>query len=133
MAADTNMLAMTAAITALTNMIAMIRSPARPPPVHNSVQSDVSFDVSTRVASQAYTEICSLLDDEWDRHVETLPSFIVFLQERAAEGKWNATALHGIINFRTAPSTHNILTSYHSVTDTEVYTAFTARNDIRAK
>ena len=92
MAAETNMLAMTAAITALTNMIATIRAPARPPPVHDPVQSDVPFDLSTRAASQAYTELCSPLDDEWNGHVETFPSFIVSLQERAAEGKWNGTS-----------------------------------------
>ena len=89
MAADANMVAMTAAITALTNMIATIRAPARPPPVHDPVQSDVPFDLLTRAASQAYAELCSPLDDEWNGHVKTFPSFIISLQERAAEVKWN--------------------------------------------
>ena len=133
MAAEANMIAMTAAITALTNMIATIRAPARSPPVHDPVQSDIPFDLSTRAASQAYTELCSPLDNEWNGHVETFPSFIVSLQERAAEGKWNTTSPHGIIDFGTAPNTHNILTSYHSVSDADVATALAARNDIRAK
>ena len=133
MAAEENMLAMTAAITALPNTIATIRAPVRPPLVHDPVQSDVPFDLSTRAASQAYTELCSPLDDEWNGHVETFPSFIVSLQECAAEGKWNATAPHGIIDFGTAPNTHNILTSYHSVLDADVATVLVARNDIRAK
>ena len=132
MADSANMIAMTAAITALTNMIATIRAPARPPPVHDPVQEDIPFDLSTRAASQAYTEICAPLKDEWDGHVETFPSFIVSLQDRAAEGKWNAAAPNGILTFGTAPAEHNILTNYHSVTDAAITAAHTARRDIRA-
>ena len=132
MADSVNMIAMTAAITALTNMIATIRAPARPPPVHDPVQEDIPFDLSTRAASQAYTEICAPLKDEWDGHVETFPSFIVSLQDRAAEGKWNAAAPNGILTFGIAPADHNILTNYHSVTDAAIAAAHTARHDIRA-
>ena len=64
MAANVNMIAMTAAITALTNMIATIRAPAGPPLVHDPVQCNVPFDLSTRAASQAYTEICAPLNNE---------------------------------------------------------------------
>ena len=57
MAADANMIAMTAAITALTNTIATIRAPTRPPLVYGPVQGDVPFNLSIRAASQTYTEI----------------------------------------------------------------------------
>jgi len=132
MATNANMLAMTASITALMNMIATIRAPARPPPVHDPVQGDVPFDLSTQAASQAYIEICTPLKNEWDGHVETLPSFIVSLQDRAVEGKWDIAAPHGILHFGTSPDKYNILTSYHSVMDAVIATAYTDRHDIRA-
>ena len=47
MTADANIIPMTAATTALTNMIATIRAPARPPPGHDPVQGDVPFNIST--------------------------------------------------------------------------------------
>jgi len=132
MAADANMLAMTAAITALTNMIATIRAPARPPPAHDPVQGDVPFDLSTRAVSHAYIEICVPLKNEWDGHAETFPSCIVSLQNRAVEGKWDVASPHGILHFGTSPDKHNILKSYHSVMDAAIATAHTDRNDIRA-
>jgi len=61
MITDANMIAMTAAITALMNMIATIRAPGKPPPDHKPVQDDVPFHLSTRSASHAYTEICAPL------------------------------------------------------------------------
>jgi len=79
MAVDANMIAITAAITALTNMITTIRTPARPPPVHDPVQGDVTFNLSARAASHAYTEICAPLKNKWDGYLETFPSFIVSL------------------------------------------------------
>jgi len=132
MAVDANMIAMTAAITAITNMIATIRAPARPPPVYDLVQGDVPLGLSTRSASQAYTEICAPLKNEWDGHVETFPSFIVSLQDRVAKGKWDVAAPHSILYFGTSPDKHNVLTSCRSVTDAVIATARTNRNDIRA-
>jgi len=100
MTADGNIIAMTASITALMNMITTIRAPARSPPVHDPVQGDVPFDLSTRAASQTYNEIYAPLKNEWDRHVENFPSFIVSLQDRAAKGKWDVAAPHGILHYR---------------------------------
>ena len=87
MAADANMIAMTAAVRALINMIAMIRAPTIFPPVHDPFPGNTPFDLSTQAASHAYTEICEPLKNEWDGHVANFPSFIASLQDRAAEGK----------------------------------------------
>lgn len=101
------------------NMITTIRAPARPHPDPDPVQGDVQFDLSTRAASHAYTEICSPLKDEWDGHVETFPSFILALQMRATEGN-GMLHPHGIIYFGNAPNVCNILTNYYSVTEAAI-------------
>ena len=109
MASNANMIAMTATITALTNMITTIRTPTRPSLVHDPIQGDVPFDLYTRAASQEYTEVCVPLKDEWNGHVEIPPSFIIALQMSAAEGKWDTVDPHGIVDFGIAPNFSNIL------------------------
>ena len=81
-----------------------------------------------------YTTISALLDEIWDGHVATFPSFIVALRLRSQEGKWNAAAPHGILSFPTGvgTATNNILTDYHSIADAQIVTARTARVDQRS-
>ena len=45
-----------------------------------------------------------------------------------SKGKWNETAPNGILEI----GSRNILTDYHSITGTEIATAFTARTNTRA-
>ena len=129
--------ALAAAILALTNVLATIRAPpppAAPVPVFDPFDSADPFDLSTRAGSTAYSTISAPLDEVWDGHVATFPSFIVALRLRGEEGKWNAAAPQGILTFpsATAGVTNNILTDYHSVTDTQITTARAARVDQRA-
>ena len=122
--------ALAAAITALSNAIANFHPPAAP--AHHAVfdpfAADQPFDLTTRQGAQAYNEASSPLDEIWDGSVNTFPSFIVNLQIRAQEAKWNSTAPHDIITV----NGNNILTNYHSVTDADLTAARTARVDNRA-
>ena len=52
---------------------------------------------------------------------------MVKLRLRAAEVKWNAEAPHGILTI----GINNLLTDYHSITDTEITSARTNRSDNR--
>ena len=129
--------ALAAAIIALTNVLQTIRAPPAPiapKPVFDPFDSNDPFDLSTRAGSTAYTTISAPLDEIWDGHVSTFPSFIVALRLRGEEGKWNAPAPHGILSFPTGvgAATNNILTDYHSVTEAQIVTARTARVDQRA-
>ena len=127
--------ALAAAILALTNVIATMRQPApAPTPVFDPFDSTKPFDLSTRAGSTAYSTISAPLDEVWDGHVATFPSFIVALRLRSEEGKWNATAPQGILTFPTGTTgvSNNILTDYHSVTDAQIETARDARTDQRA-
>ena len=78
-----------AAITALTNAIALIRAPAPPAPVFDPFTEDQPFNLASRAGGQAYTNISAALNDEdvWDDNVSTFPSFIVDLCLRAEVGK----------------------------------------------
>ena len=123
------------AILALTNVIATMRQPApASTPVFDPFDSTEPFDLSTRAGSAAYTTISAPLDEVWDGHVATFPSFIVALRLRSEEGGWNATAPQGILTFPTDTTgiTNNILTDYHSITDAQIETARAARVDQRA-
>jgi len=68
------------------------------------------------------------LDDEWDDGVQTFPSFIVSLRLRASDAKWDDPLPHGIINI----AGKDVLTDYHSFTDTEITDSRTNQNDNRA-
>ena len=61
---DEKIIAMTAAITALTIMISTIRAPERAPPVRDTFQGDIPFDLSTRAMAQAYIDVSAPLKDE---------------------------------------------------------------------
>ena len=126
-ATEASVLATINEITALATMINNIRPPVRTP-VFDPFQEDVPFDLSTRAASQTYIDISAPLQDEWDGNVATFPSFIVSLQMRDAEGKWNQAVPHGILTI----NGRNGLTDYHSVTDAEITTAYANRTDTRS-
>ena len=121
-------LALTQAITALTNAIAFLQPPPQPAAVYDPFASDVPFNLSTRLGSQAYSDISSPLDEVWDGSVNTFPSFMVALTIRAKEGKWDAAAPHGILEV----DGHDALTDYHTINETQITDARTARIDNRA-
>jgi hypothetical protein len=96
--------------------------------VLDSFESNKPFDLSTRTGSQAFVTACAALDDPWNRTVETFPSFIISLCIQSGKVKWNATAPTGILEI----NAHNLLTDYHSITDTDVDNARIARIDLQA-
>ena len=77
---------------------------------------------------KTYAEASSPLDEIWDGCVNTFPSFIIYLQIRANETKWNGIAPHGTLNI----NDKNILTNHHSVSEAQIKTVRTARTDNRA-
>lgn len=132
--ADSAVLA--AALTALANAVATLNTnnaaaaaaPTVRQPLLDPFDSSAPFDLSSRAGSVAFAAASAALDESWDGSVETFPSFIVTLRIRASEVKWNAVAPQGILTF----GGNNLLTHYHSVTDTDIETALTARVDPRA-
>ena len=120
--------ALTQAITALTNAISFLQPPPEPAAVYDTFAPDVPFNLSTRLGSQAYSDISSPLDEVWDGSVNTFPSFIVALTIRAKESKWNAAAPYGILQV----DGHNAITDYHTINETQITDARTARIDNRA-
>ena len=103
-----------AAITVLTNAIALIWAPAPPVPVFDPFLEEQLFNLSSRAGDQAYTNISA--KDMWEGNVSTFPSCIVALRLRAEEGNWNTTAPHSILVI----NDNNILLHYHSITDTQI-------------
>jgi len=121
--------ALAAAISALTNTITFIRVPAPPAPVFDTFVEDQPFNLASHAGDQAYTSISATINSEdlWYGNVSTVPSFVVALRLRAEEGKWNATAPHGIL----AISGNNILSDYRSITNAQIEVARTAQTDDR--
>ena len=120
--------ALAAAITALSTAIANLQPRADPPPVFDPFAEDKPFNLSTRQGAQSYSEASSPLDEIWDGCVNTFPSFIINLQIRANEAKWNGIAPHDI----TKINGKDIFSDYHSISDTEISTERAARTDTRA-
>ena len=122
--------ALATAIMALTNAIALIRPPPPTPAVYDPFTEDQPFNLATRTGAQSYNEISAPLDEKdiWDGDVATFPTFILALRIRATEGKWYATAPHGILTI----AGKDMLSEYHSITDAEIETTRTARTDPRA-
>ena len=127
-AAATNAAALTAAIMALTNAIALIRTPVPAPQVYDPFQVDVPYNLASRLGSQAYADVSAPLDDIWDGKVNTFPSFVVALSLRAEEDKWNAASPNGILDI----NGENMLTEYHSITEIDIATSCTNRTNNRA-
>ena len=125
---DANAAALAAAITALTNDIALIRPPAPTAAVFDPFQEDQPYNLASRSGFQAYKDMSAPLDEIWDGTVAAFPSFVVSLRLRAEEGKWNAASPHGILTV----DGQDILKDYHSITDTQVEAAQVARIDTRA-
>jgi hypothetical protein len=124
---------------ALANLAAAINNmnnnaaPQQPPRAPHVVildpfESDEPFDLSARVGSTAFANACAALDDPWNGNVDTFPAFIISLRIRSGEVHWDAPAPRGILTI----DGHNLLTEYHSITDTEITAARTARVDPRS-
>ena len=81
--------ALAAAITALTNAIALIRLPPPTPVVYNPFTEDQPFNLATQTGAQSYNDISAPLDEKdiWDGDVATFPTFILALRIRAIKGK----------------------------------------------
>jgi hypothetical protein len=90
------------------------------------------FDLSSRAGSSAFEKACSPLSDKWDGSVEKLPNFIISLQTRATECKWDAPAPNGILLFSVNGNNRNVLTEYHSIPLTNIEAAYAARTNDRA-
>jgi hypothetical protein len=121
--------ALTAIADAIANLnndnVAAANAPPPPPTVHAIVldpfSSNAPFDLSTRTGSLAFTTASTALDDPLDGTVEHFPAFIIYLRIRSGEVLWNSAA-----------NGNNLLTNYHSVTDTDVENARIAHVDPRA-
>jgi hypothetical protein len=125
------------ALTTLADAIANLNNAnvaaAPPPPAAHTVildpfASNAPFDLSTRTGSSAFTTASTALEDPWGGTVKNFPAFIVSLHIRVGEVHWNSAAPTGILDI----GGHNLLTDYHSVTDTAVEAAHVARADPRA-
>ena len=105
-----------AAITALTNAIALIQAPARSAPVFDPFIEDQLFNLASRAGDQAYTSISAALKDEdvWDGNVTTFPSFVVAL--RLAQKKES-----GMQRIRTAFLPSMVITSSHTIIQSQMY------------
>lgn len=118
------------AMNALASAISAFQpSATTTPPVTNLYATNDAFDLSTRTGLNAFNAISQPLDEKWDGTTENFVSFLISLQVRAREGKWDAAAPHGI----TSINNKDILESYHSITDSEVQAARIARTDDRAQ
>ena len=119
-----------AAITALTNTIALIRAPALPVPVIDPFIEDQPFNLASRAVDQAYTNISTVLNDKdvWDGNIYTFPSFIMDLRLRAEEVEWNTTAPHEILII----NSNKIFSDYDSITVAQIEVAKTAQIGDRA-
>ena len=80
---DANGAALAAAITALTNAIALIRPPAPAVAVFDPFKADQPYNLASRSGIQSYTDMAAPLDEIWDGTVATFPSFVVSLRLRA--------------------------------------------------
>lgn len=133
MAAPDQTLALTNAITALTNAIATIGPPpaaaAARTPIHDIFASNDAFDLSTKAGMEALTAISKPLNQAWDGSTIGFPEFLVNLQLQFIKGKWNATGDLSISTVRGK----DIFTKYHSITQAQVDTAQTTRTNDRAK
>ena len=106
-------------------MIATMRAPAAPLPVFDPFSEDQPFNLATRLGAQAFSDVCEGLKEHWDGNVSSFPSFVVKIYLREAEGKCDAQAPNGILII----GGNNLLTNYHSITDTEIKTVRTNRAD----
>ena len=124
--------ALAAALQNLANAINTMQAapPARaaPTPVLDPFLSNDPFDLASRAGSTAFTTACSKLDDTWDGTAEKFPAFVIALRVRAVEANWVAAAPRGI----TTIAGKNLLTDYHSITDTEIELDRAARTNDRA-
>ena len=115
--------------TAINNMNpAQAQVRAATTPVLDPFTSNDPFDLASRAGSTAFTTACSKLDETWDGTAETFPAFVIALRVRAVEANWTAAAPHGI----TTIATKDLLTQYHSITDTEIQLQRTSRTNDRA-
>lgn len=83
--------------------------------------------VRTDVRCKVYSTACASLQDEWDRSVNSFPSFVVSLKLQASEAKWDVMDPYGILFFVGT----NILTHYHSISEIDVETAPVTRANNR--
>ena len=127
-AAATYDVALSAASTALTNVIALIRTLVPAPQVSEPFQADVPYNRASMLSSQAYADVSEPLDDIWDGMVNIFPLFVVGLNLRAEEDKWNAPAPNGILDI----NGKNMLTEYHSITEVDIDAPCTSRTNNRA-
>ena len=119
---------LTRAAAALSIAIAAMRPPL--PQIatssfHNPFVLPDSFDLSSCSGAVAYQLSSSPLDELWERGAATFHSFVVSLRIRAREGKWNTGVPQGILDI----GGQDILIEYHSITDTEIEAARTARKN----
>jgi len=118
----------------------------KPPPTLVAYTANQPFNLDSRAGAAAYKDACSPLPTQWDGSIEKFPAFMLSLKARSKTVKWDAPAPHGILRFNVptgAPpatagaeppfTTHNLLTDYHSITDTIIETARIARTDDRAQ
>ena len=126
------------AITTLAGAVsAMNLAPTLPvrPIVLDPFTGGHPFDLSTRSRSTAYDFFSKPLDEPWDGTVDTFPAFIIALRLRASKGKWNAMEPDGTTPHPSnilSINGHHILTDYHSVSKTNITSAYTTRSDDRA-
>ena len=124
--------AIAAALQALATAVAALRTAVAPKKCHDPFATNDPFDLNARSGSNAYNTISSPLDQLWDGAVESFPSFLVAVRVRAKQGKWNATAPEGISTIDVDDKNENLLTEYHSVTDTAIEAARVARLNTHA-
>ena len=125
-------------ITAFAGAVSAMTPPSNPhvrPIVLDPFTGGLHFDLSTQSGSAAYKLLSKPLDDPWNGTVDTLPTFIVAPRLRASKGKWNAMRPNGTTptpsNIQTIKG-HHILTDYHSMSTSDIKSAYTNRRDDRA-
>jgi len=106
-------------------MIAKMRALAAPLPTFDHFSEDQPFNLVTCLGAHDFADICKWFKEPWDGNVSSFSSFVVKLRLREAEGKCDAQAPNGILII----GGNNLLTNYHSITDTEIKTVRTNRAD----
>ncbi|CAJ1948633.1 unnamed protein product, partial [Cylindrotheca closterium] len=99
-----------------------------PTPILDSFDDATPFDISSRQGSTAVAHASAPLRTSWAGVLEELFQFVLLIQTRAAEVKWDAPPPNGILTY----GTHHLLSDYHSISLATLQAEHTARVDPRA-
>ena len=105
--------------------VAPVQQPAAP--LLNLYDSDQPFDLSTCVGSSAFNKACEALDMKCDGTVKAFLAFVMSLQLRAREVRWDRPGVTNIVLINNI----NVLDNHHNLSQANVDAAFITRVTIQ--